>query len=553
MAQITFYDVSQIDRQQLEALLRDHPEHSTRYVVESISDQNINPDAEVISVFVTSSVNDALMAKMPNLKLIACRSTGFNTIDLDAAKARNIKVVNVPTYGENTVAEYAFTLILALTRKLFDTKSAVNSSRIDPSELTGMDLSGKTIGIVGMGHIGAHMAKIAKGFDMNVIAYDPKQNIELAKEVGFTYKSLDELIRSSDIVSIHVPYMPATHHLINDTLLRSAKRGQVLINTARGEIIDTKALVQALQSKTIAAAGLDVIEGEKLLNINEELLLLRRDKIPFEMLEESMEINILKTMSNVIITPHNAYNTSEAIKRINRTTVDNIIAFLDDKPTNEVKPDANVTPGKLFLIRHGESEWNALGKWTGTTDVHLTEKGFREAAMFGQKLQNEKIDFAFTSEQIRALETLEGIMDASQQFDIPFERTSAFNERDYGDYTGKNKWEMKEILGEDAFNHLRRDWDYPVPGGETLKQVFERAVPFYKDKVMPLINYGKNVLIVSHGNSMRALMKYIEKIDDKEISNLEMPFGNIIMYQVDKDGYATKKAIRTIDTTPPKA
>jgi 2,3-bisphosphoglycerate-dependent phosphoglycerate mutase len=207
----------------------------------------------------------------------------------------------------------------------------------------------------------------------------------------------------------------------------------------------------------------------------------------------------------------------------------------------------------LFLIRHGESEWNALGKWTGTTDVHLTEKGFREAAMFGQKLQNEKIDFAFTSEQIRALETLEGIMDASQQFDIPFERTSAFNERDYGDYTGKNKWEMKEILGEDAFNHLRRDWDYPVPGGETLKQVFERAVPFYKDKVMPLINYGKNVLIVSHGNSMRALMKYIEKIDDKEISNLEMPFGNIIMYQVDKDGYATKKAIRTIDTTPPKA
>ena len=552
MAQITFYDVSQIDREQLDELLKQHHKHSCRYVVESISEHTINPDAEVISVFVTSTVTEALMDKMPKLKLIACRSTGFNNIDVDAAKERNIQVVNVPTYGENTVAEYAFALILALSRKLFDTKTAVNSAQIDPTELTGFDLSGRTLGVVGMGHIGVHVAQIARGFGMKVVAFDPNKNTELAKKEGFSYESLEKVISKSDIVTIHVPYLPATHHLINDTLLRNAKPGMVLINTARGEIVDTKALVNALQAKIIGCAGLDVIEGEKLLNIEEEILLLRREKIPAEMLQESMEINILKAMPNVIVTPHNAYNTAEAIQRINQTSVRNILQVLDGKPENIIKV-GDKKSGKLLLIRHGESEWNALGKWTGSTDVHLSEKGFREAGMFGVQLQDIPIDYAFTSQQVRALETLEGIMDASQQFDIPFKRTRAFNERDYGDYTGKNKWEMRDMLGEAVFNHIRRDWNYEVPNGETLKMVYERAVPYYLEHVVPLLNKGKNVLIVSHGNSIRALLKYIEKISDNDVSKLEMPFGNIIMYQVDPDGNVINKAIRTIDTTPPKA
>lgn len=551
MAQITFYDVSPVDKEQLEALLK-NSEHSCRYVVESISEDNINPDAEIVSIFVTSDLNSDLMAKMPNLKLVACRSTGFNNVDIDSAKERGIEIVNVPTYGENTVAEYAFALILALSRKLFDTKTAVNSAHIDPVELTGFDLSGKTIGIIGMGHIGSYVAKIARGFDMKIIAYDPHEDQELARREGFTYTTLEQLIHTSDVATIHVPYLPATHHLISKELLQQAKPGLVLINTARGEIVDTKALVEALNNKIVSSAGLDVIEGEKLLNIEEEILILRREGIPAEMLQESMEISILKSMPNVIVTPHNAYNTTEAIARINKTSVDNILQFLGGKTENLIKPGP-AKVGKLLLIRHGESEWNALGKWTGSTDVHLTEKGFREAAMFGRKLQDIPIDYAFTSQQVRALETLEGIMDASQQFDLQFERTAAFNERDYGDYTGKNKWEMKDLLGEEVFNHIRRDWDYEVPNGETLKKVFERAVPYYKEHVLPLLNKGKTILVVTHGNSLRALIKYIEKIGDDEVSKLEMPFGNIIMYQVDADGYVLNKAIRTIDTTPPKA
>lgn len=551
MAPITFYDVSPTDRRQLEAMFKDLAD-KCRFVVDSVSEDNINPDTEIISVFVSSIVDAKILDKMPKLKMIACRSTGFNNIDLSAAAERKITVTNVPTYGENTVAEYAFSLILALSRKLFDTKSAVNSAHIDPDELTGFDLSNKTLGIVGMGHIGVHMVQIAKGFGMKVVAYDSHSDKELAQKEGFSYVSLEKLMSQSDVVSLHVPYLPSTHHLINASRFTIAKKGMVLINTARGEIVDTKALIEALENKRVGAAGLDVLEGEKLLNIEEEILLLRRSEIPADILTESMEVNVLKNMPNVIVTPHNAYNTTEAIKRINDTTAKNIFRFLDRKPQNIVKPSA-IKSGKLLLIRHSESEWNALGKWTGTTDVHLSEKGFHEATMFGQALKDIKIDQAFVSQQVRTLETLEGILNASQQFDVPYEHVGAFNERDYGDYTGKNKWEMRDLIGEDKFNKIRRDWNYDVPNGETLKMVYERAVPYYKKHVLPLIHAGKNVLIVSHGNSIRALMKYIEKTSDKGISELEMPFGDIIMYEVDKKGYGLNKAVRAIDTTPPNA
>lgn len=209
--------------------------------------------------------------------------------------------------------------------------------------------------------------------------------------------------------------------------------------------------------------------------------------------------------------------------------------------------------GKLLLVRHGESEWNAKGVWTGTTDVHLSEKGFNEAKMLGEKLKDIKIDKAYCSQQIRSLETLEGILDASKQFEVPYERTNAVNERDYGDYTGKNKWQVQKEVGEDEFNGIRRGWDHPVPNGETLKMVYERAVPFYKNTVLNDLREGKNVLIVGHGNSFRALMKYIEKISDKDVEHLEMIFGEILIYDVDEDGYQVTKDIRKIDTAPPPA
>lgn len=209
--------------------------------------------------------------------------------------------------------------------------------------------------------------------------------------------------------------------------------------------------------------------------------------------------------------------------------------------------------GKLIIVRHGESEWNALGKWTGTTDVHLTHKGHRESIMLGHAIRDIKIDRAFCSRQIRSLETLEGILNASQQYNVPYERHRGLDERDYGDYTGKNKWEIKRQVGETIFNNIRRGWDFPVPNGETLKMVYERSVPFYKQVVLPLLMEGKNILLVAHGNSIRSLVKYIESISDEDITKIEMIFGKILIYDVDESGKKVHKKERTINTTPPNA
>ena len=187
--------------------------------------------------------------------------------------------------------------------------------------------------------------------------------------------------------------------------------------------------------------------------------------------------------------------------------------------------------------------------------MHLSDKGFKESAMFGHALKNSdiQVDIAYCSQQIRTRETLEGMLDASQQFEVDIVTNSALNERDYGEYTGKNKLEMKELLGEGAFNDLRRGWDVPIPGGETLKQVYERVIPFYNETILPLLKAGKNVLIVAHGNSIRALMKYLESISDEDVSQLEMLFGQIIVYDVSPDGLRANSSVIKIDTTPPNA
>ena len=142
---------------------------------------------------------------------------------------------------------------------------------------------------------------------------------------------------------------------------------------------------------------------------------------------------------------------------------------------------------------------------------------------------------------------------AAGKSEVPFSVSPAINERDYGEYTGKNKWEMKEILGETAFNDVRRGWDVPIPKGETLKMVYERAVPFYIQTVLPLLAAGKNVLLVSHGNTIRALKKYVESISDEGIAEIEMPFGQILVYEVSSEGRVIRSSSSAIDTTPPRA
>lgn len=209
--------------------------------------------------------------------------------------------------------------------------------------------------------------------------------------------------------------------------------------------------------------------------------------------------------------------------------------------------------GKLVIVRHGESTWNALGKWTGTTNVHLSVKGQHEAELYGKAIKDISFDHAFISEQIRTNETLQGILKSSPTPNVQVTISGALNERDYGSYTGKNKWEVKKEIGDDDFEKLRRSWDYPVPGGETLKTVYERVVPFYKSDILPNTQTEKNIIIVAHGNSIRSLIKYIEKISDADIGNVEMIFGKILIYEVDSAGYMVSKEVRQIETTLPPA
>lgn len=552
MALIYIYDSTELDQIQISKVL-DGTDHHWEYVSEKVSIENINPETEVLSVFITSQVTREIIEKLPKLRLISCRSTGFNNIDMQAAEEKGITVTNVPSYGESTVAEYAFTLLLALTRKLESVFAAENGNTSQQS-LTGIDLCGKTLGVIGTGRIGQHSIKIGNGFSMRVLGYDayPKEGMD--EQLNFTYKSLDEVLAESDFITIHTPYLPSTHHLMNSENLAKMKKGAILVNTARGEIVDTNALIESLNSGHISGAALDVVEGEALLNHEEEVALLRSHEIAPELLKHSVEISILKKMPNVIISPHNAFNTYEAIERINTTSTQNIVDFWYGNVPNKVAAPVKEM-GKLYLVRHGESEWNATGQWSGTSDVHLDDKGFDEATKFGLKFKenNFRIDIAYCSEQMRTRETIEGILNASQQFDVDVIHDSAINERDYGDYTGKNKWEMKELLGEDVFNELRRGWDVPVPNGETLKMVYERVMPFYTNVILPKLHEGNNVLIVGHGNCIRALMKYIDKITDEDIENLEMMFGQVVVYDVDEEGYKKDKLIITIDTTPPNA
>ncbi len=181
----------------------------------------------------------------------------------------------------------------------------------------------------------------------------------------------------------------------------------------------------------------------------------------------------------------------------------------------------------LVLVRHGESEWNAKGLWTGLKDIGLTEKGRQEAREAAEKIKDIKFDLAFTSVLKRAKETLE-----EMNIKVPVMENAALNERDYGIYTGKNKWEVKKEIGEEAFLKLRRSWDFQVLGGESLKDVYNRVVPYYKEHILPELKKGKNVLVSAHGNSLRALVKFLNKISDNDITKLEIPFGKPLIYQI---------------------
>lgn len=300
---------------------------------ETITQQNLYRDTEILSVFVESLVTKTILDQLPRLKMIAAMSTGYDHIDLKECKKRGIIVTNVPFYGENTVAEHTMALILGLTRKLFLSVKRVKEGVYDFHGLRGTDLKGKTLGIIGTGHIGLHLITMAKAFEMNVLAYDKFPNKTLAKKMGYTYLPFNAVLSKSDIVSLHTPLFKETYHLINKKNIKKIKPGAYLINTARGALVDPEALVWALQNQHLAGAGLDVLEDENLIQDEEKII---AGALTNKQIRNSLLNNVIIDHPNTIVTPHNAFNSTEALQRIIDTTVDNIKNFLKKKPSNVI-------------------------------------------------------------------------------------------------------------------------------------------------------------------------------------------------------------------------
>ncbi|MBT3642435.1 hydroxyacid dehydrogenase [archaeon] len=291
---------------------------------------------EILVCFVDDAVDKNVIDSLPSLEFIATRSTGYNHIDVKYAGSKKIGVSNVPVYGENTVAEYTFALILAVTRKIHLAIKRTHDEHSFKTDdlLQGFDLAKKTIGVIGYGSIGKHVVRIAKGFEMNILVCTRHPDKKAAKKVGFRNVTLDNLLKHSDIVSLHIPYTKTNHHLMNLKKLSLMKKSAYLINTARGAIVDTHALMKALRKKKIAGAALDVLEKE--CDVSEECALLKRKKVlscDYTILRKNSR---LMKMDNVLVSPHNAFNSIEATNRILDVTADNITGFVRGKKLNVV-------------------------------------------------------------------------------------------------------------------------------------------------------------------------------------------------------------------------
>ncbi len=310
--------------------------HDLRLVPQAVRPDNATDfaDADIVSTFVYSTLDRATLAQLPALRLIATRSTGYDHIDTAYCRERGILVSNVPTYGDNTVAEHVFALLLAISHRLLAAVEKTRTGSFSPAGLEGFDLEGKTIGVIGTGNIGRHVIRIANGFGMRVIAFDVKPDPRLARESRFDYVTFDNLVASADIITLHVPADPQTRDILNADVFRRMKDGVIIINTARGTMIDARALIQALRSGKVAAAGLDVLPDEPLIREEAELICSiycdRHD------LRNLVADHVLMRLPNVIVTPHSAFNTREAVQRIVGTTVANIEAFLANKPQHVV-------------------------------------------------------------------------------------------------------------------------------------------------------------------------------------------------------------------------
>lgn len=287
----------------------------------------------ILLPFIHPPIDENTMKMMPHLKYIATRSTGYDHIDLEVAKSRNIIVANVPAYGEIAVAEYTVALMLTLSRKVHLAYTRTRHNKYSIERLEGFDLYGKTLGVIGAGTIGLHVIRIAKGLGMNIVVHDVIRHPELAKVLGFRYVHLHELLPQADLITLHAPALPSNFHMINRESLQKMKPGAVLINTARGSLVEADSLLWGLENGILGGVALDVLESENLLQGNTEKA---HDDHGTQQVKLLQIYHQLAQRDDVIITPHVAFNSREAHQCILDTTIENVKAFLRGQPHNLV-------------------------------------------------------------------------------------------------------------------------------------------------------------------------------------------------------------------------
>ena len=318
------YDIASFDK------VNEKYNYDIRYYKGHLNPNNVvlTQDTDVVCIFVNDTADAAVIDAMVDngVKLLALRCAGFNNVDLKAAKGK-LPVVRVPAYSPYAVAEYSLALMLSLNRKIHRAYWRTRDGNFSLNGLMGFDMHGKTIGIIGTGKIAKILIRLLKGFGMRILAYDLYPDMKFAGEEGISYVSLDELYRESDIISLHCPLTDQTKYMIDKDSIDKMKEGVMIINTGRGQLINTNDLIEGLKEKKIAAAGLDVYEED-----GEYFYEDKSDKI----IDDDVLARLL-SFNNVIVTSHQAFFTKEALHNIAETTLQNIEDFRCHRPlVNEV-------------------------------------------------------------------------------------------------------------------------------------------------------------------------------------------------------------------------
>ena len=350
---IGFTETEQPEKDFFKAALADH---DLRFLT---AVREVEADVEILCIYITSRIDAAFLDEHPGLKLITTRSAGHDHIDVSECSRRNVMVCELPGSNANTVAEHTFALMLALSRRIIEAREVKKEARFSFERWRGFELENKTLGVIGTGQIGRRVIRLALAFGMKVLAYDPYQQTDVSE--GVRYVPLNELLRGSHVISLHTPLTAETFHLLDRAAFAQCRPGALIINTARGAVIDTDALIEALDTGVIDGAGLDVLEEESVMRKDADKIITdqiiqrlhnaasqeeagRRTPEGIKQIETLFRIERLLSQPNVVFTPHVAFNSIEAVERMLMMTVENIRAFLAGKPINVVTRRADALP-----------------------------------------------------------------------------------------------------------------------------------------------------------------------------------------------------------------